>query len=273
MNFLFELKDFRDLNRLIQHPSQPLKLWKNMLHPMSNQGRRNLGQIEPSGAIARADLMYQFAVKPLIKDIVAIGAQIALLVEEEQRKFLGAGDISQKSHYTEQLGSQSIPMGSGKLETSASFTATMQYRYRYRMRNTLAAFAKYWGLTGSAETLWNALPFSFVADYFATIGKSIHAMTTDPNVDLLLLQYCESTLTKESWGIFAEGGLNGVSRFYVNGSILVINGTPRVLIAGYESTMYVRRLCSPYKGPALPKLKLPSSTQALNLLALARCFV
>jgi hypothetical protein len=231
---------------------------------------------DPTLPAAQTFLAYKFAYLPLVKDIAGIAASLIYTAEEKQSQFKGMGDMTQKSHYTE-VYSEKIDLEVGSYNNywrafghshKATFNATLQYTYKYVDRTTMNAFAHYWGLTGTIESFWNMLPFSFVVDYFAQIGKAMHYMTVDKNVDLRISQYCESTLIKHSYGHHTSENTAHLR--------LVLDGrytdSPYELLSGNIGTRYERKVCSPYKGPALPKLKLPSSSQSMNLLALARCF-
>lgn len=276
LNTLFELKDFRDIAKTLIRPGRIVDGFNNFVRNVIHKKVWPKKVYDPSKPAAEAWLTYHYAYIPTIKDLAGIAASLIYTAKEAQSKFKGMGDMIQKSHYTEQYYEKSTLVAGSYNNywrafghyTSASFTATMQYTYKYVDRSTLDAFAHYWGLTGTIEAFWNMIPFSFIADYFAKIGKALHMMTVDKNVDLKLAQYTESTLIKHTYGNHTSANTSRLA--------LVLDGEyscgPNQLISGNIGSRYERKICEPYKGPALPKLKLPSSTQGLNMLALARCF-
>jgi hypothetical protein len=141
------------------------------------------------------------------------------------------------------------------------------------MRSTVDAFVKYWGLSPSAETFWNAIPWTFVFDYFVKIGDSIHAMEIDQNVDLRMTDYAESLLTTSTTGTHLLPGDSSIYRFLmVDDQILPKVSYPR-LISGTKGTIYERQVTSPNFGPALPRLKLPSGKQSAVMASLVRCIL
>lgn len=270
LNFLFELKDFKQVAKHLFKPSRI-----SLINKLRDKMARSVK--DPTLPAAEALLTYNFAIKPLIADVMEIIAQAQVIVSEVQKEFEGRGLDFQRSHYTEELArSDSFVTPSstyfywttGKKHRT-SYTATLEYKYRYTPRAAKEAFLQYWGLNPSFEALWNALPFSFVADYFAAIGKSIHAMSVDPNVSCNYRDYCESLVsTLDSGGfITPDARLGGL----IIDGVWFDTSTDYRLVAGISKKIYRRYTCSPSYGPALPKLKAPSSTQLLNLTALARC--
>jgi hypothetical protein len=146
----------------------------------------------------------------------------------------------------------------------------MEFTYDYQTRGLTDALKRYYGFELNAGVAWNAIPFTFLIDYFIGIGDAINRMTTDPNVLLSMSQYCESRQVTAKCGLLYNGSCDAKYR-----SVVIINGKPaldRQIITGYEGTLYERRVVPPRKGMALPRLKLPSVKQALNMVALARCF-
>jgi hypothetical protein len=94
-------------------------------------------------------------------------------------------------------------------------------------------------------------------------------MEHDPNVDVLMRQYCESILTLKTSGIHLVTD-------ECHNKVTVVDGKvrkdPLPLVSGFESSLYTRRVCQPKKGMVIPSVQLASSRQALNLAALLRCF-
>lgn len=241
----------------------------------------NNAPFDPTLPAANIRLMYEYAIKPTISDIANIHQQLATIVNDVQRDFQTAGEKEQKSHYTEVIENYKSytwmtgynPYVLGDIVKSI-FTATLSYTYKYTMRDEIDAFMTYWGLKGNFEALWNAAPFTFLADYFIKIGNAVHMMEHDGNVILTPSQYCESILQLAQHGTFVLGG-NPVledCHFVVNGKYHN-NPTKPVLIAGNQSSIFQRRLTLPNKGSALPRFVPPTWGQTLNMLALARCFI
>jgi hypothetical protein len=283
LNFLYELKDFKDIMkhaakfdyRAISDNLRKLK--SNFLR----QKRKGLNgaPFDPSLPAANIRLVYEYAIKPTLSDVSTILNQLGIIVREAQQEFQLAGEESQKSHYSEEIihtnsvVRKAASYGEGNLNSSR-FTATLSYKYDYAMRSDIDAFMTYWGLSGTWEAFWNAIPFSFLADYFCKIGKAVHMMERDRNVSLTTDQYCESVLNDSSYGVFTFADST------VKEQAWVINGKYRngplatpVFISGLRSTIFHRVLTHPNKGTATPRFSVPTWGQKLNMLALARCFL
>lgn len=211
-----------------------------------------------------------------MKDLTDIFAQIADKINEIQQKFRDKGDEENTRHYREVIFEEtkwSTPTTTSTNVTgtriTTTFNATLSYYYDYEMRDYSHAFFKYWGLTGSAEALWNMIPFSFIVDYFIKIGKAIHAMEVDPNVKLRDYIYCESLKTVASAGVYLVPGTRYTHHLYfVDGE----RAETGALVTGYEIVRYDRYPTVPNKGTALPQLNNLTDRQLLNMGALLRSF-
>lgn len=281
LNFLYELKDFRDIAKyLFRSDNRPIL---RDLRKLFSKRRPNLVPKDPSAGIATGILINNFAIQPLIKDISAMMLQASIIVREAQQQFDADGSTWQKSHYSEEIyRDETTTVGTNNyywlktgIQNTTKFTATLRYQYDYTMREIIDAWMKYWGLCGSFEAWWNMIPFSFLVDYFVQVGNSIHAMEHDPNVDLLQYEYGESLLTEYCDGVLTTGD----PRHYelvLNGKSFSTTRGDRIrdrLIAGSRGSIFTREPRTPYYGPAAPRLKWPSSTQTLNMVALLRCLL
>jgi hypothetical protein len=287
LNFLFELKDFKDLARHLgnfnfRHASIELNKLKSWLkRTFFINGRAPIGYFKDlvsysTLTLAQLHLIKAFAIDPTVLDVLSIIAQAGTVVDDVQKEFFDRGQSAQRSHFGEEISSSDTVVpgtlnnywhGSGT-RSSLSFNATLEYTYDYRMRSRNDALKAYYGLNVNAEVVWNMLPFSFVADYFISVGKALHAMRTDPNVTLMPIQYCESLLKTESSGQYFTGDSRILFVY------LPDNDIPEDTLGqyqGYRATHFQRRVTAPNKGAALPRIKLPSTRQVKNLVALARC--
>lgn len=289
LNFLFELKDFKTIAKHAlrfnyQNVVDTMKHAHSKVKEVQRLNRSNPGKSayitvnSTTRAIAEARLFKSFAWDPLIRDVTTIHAQMAELVQDVQRSFMERGKSVQTRYYSETLEDDDLTvkqpranyMFSFGFRTQKRFTATMQYLYDYKLRNATDALKQYYGLNLNAEVAWNALPFSFLVDYFYKVGPALHRMRQDPNVEPRLVQYCESVLAETSSGYHYIGDPR-VSFFFC--PFLKVGGTGlNNLISGYAGTSYQRKIVPPNKGAALPKFAGPSKGQWLNMAALARVF-
>jgi len=275
LNFIFEMKDFRDIARYGVDIFKR-RTWLD-IHRKRKSNKPALSN--PSRLAAESILAYNFGIAPLINDLGAIIKQCRDIVRDAQQQFFEAGQDVQKSHYSETAFLEEVLVPSGGnygtvrttgTRTKTVFTATLEYRYNYSMRSQHDAFLKYWGLTGSFEALLNMVPFSFLLDYVVKISRALHAMETDPNVGLVPDQYCESLLTTHQVGQFVTG-LSGCKYLVIDGQL--VNGTSPQFTNGAETSRYTRWKTEPFRGLYVPKLSLPTGKQGLNILALLRTFL
>jgi len=289
LNFIIELKDFKHLfksiisfnwakaARLLQNAAYHLRQMAGLSFKVRAAG--TLG--DTTSSVAKLWLFHQFALKPLISDIKEILGNIVQTAEAAQAKFLAQGDEYNRSHYSETLeevltgsyGSNSsayVYSGSRKL---AKFTATLEYSYNYEARTGWDLFTRYWGLDVNASVIWEAIPFSFLIDYFYQVGKAIRNMALDPNVKTHIYQYCESFDVSSFSGIGFNASSPLIEKLFMvrkgreDGALLGF-----IPIAGYLGNYYRRRLTFPNKGSALPRARSASTTQKWNMAALVRGF-
>lgn len=273
INFLYELKDVKSL---LGQAYNLLRGLKN-LRKISSKFSKN-PKYDPSKPLASVYLQNEFGIKPLIRDLATIIGQLGERVQAAQEEFLALGRTEDglTSHYSEtlassnnfQIGTKNNYIFGYGTETKTRFTATLRYNYDYKLRSDFDAFMKYWGLSGSAEAVWEAIPFSFLIDYFIKIGKAIHAMEVDPNVKLFDIKYCESLKTTKTDGTHLRPD-SRVITYYIDG-----HKTSGGLVAGYRGTTYYRYPTVPNKGLYVPKLSSSvTNKQATNIAAVLRTLI
>lgn len=276
LNFLFELKDFKDIMRFLKN--KPLDKLSNYVRRQEHKRRsrkRKLRDSDPTAGIATAHLTWNFAVRPLISDVIDITKQLSQVVEDAQNQFKLKGLEGNTRHYSQEwvisdsLDWGPLPYGyshkrSGEL-FKTQFCATMDYSFDYSMRSAYDAFRRYWGLELNAEVLWNAAIGSFLVDYFFNIGQTLSVMRHDRNVNLFLHQYCESLKTAREAGVFIDADVHA-SPVAINNKIA--SGVN--LLTGSHSGVYTRKVTIPNKGAVMPTFSMPTQPQWLNIAALTR---
>lgn len=292
LNFIYELKDFKQIvkatgsfnwSRFAENLSKSRSLVRASGGKLNNKSSlADIGQYsrDVTKGVASGWLAWQFAIKPLIRDVAEMIKLAEQTVKAAEQEFSDRGLDLQKSHYTEQLSLYESLVGSGPYSefltgarTQSWFTATMEYQYGYSMRADAELFKKALGLNLTAEVLWNATPWTFLVDYVLPVGKAIRNMSVDKNVRLAMKQYCES-VTRTSFKGIAVNPLNSCfGAFYcpsANGGRGIRPLESFTPLTGCSEIHYQRKLGAPNKGLALPRFKMPSTMQALNTLALVR---
>lgn len=269
VNFLFELKDFSDISK---------KLFKiasgDTLFRLAREGKAILKQ-DPGLTAAQGILTYNFAIKPLVADIAEIIMQAKDTAEAAYTKFVQAGTERGASHYSEylkdvkNLSSTSFysPDVRGSISTVKQ-TATLERKYSLTPLSSSEIFSHYWGLSWTLEAIWNALPFSFLVDYFVAIGQSLKFATQQKGVDLNSLQYCESVLAINQSGVFLNP--QKLCYYWDHKGYRQLKMNSLTHVSGYSSTCFKRYVTSPTIGLVVPRIKTPTGTQMLNMAALLR---
>lgn len=230
---------------------------------------------------ASAVLTWNLAVKPTIQDCMAWHAAAQTDVWKYLSDKKQMGEEGERSHFSERetLYSEltagtlnNYTYATGK-HISLTRTATMISKYRLLWQRFEDIYPKWWGLELGADEVWNMLPLSFVLDYIWTIGKSLEYMDREDNILVLGEDYCESVKVEAGLGYYIIQSYR-TPQLVIDGRYIqrVSKDKPH-LVSGTSGKYYERKIKEPYKGPALPKLKLPSPKQAVNLLALARCLI
>jgi hypothetical protein len=273
INFIYELKDFKEIAKHLAKPMASIQMLKKSLKRHWRRVRKGDRSIDLSRPAAELHLANEFAIKPLISDLMELHILIKLKVEDLQKSFIQEGTIENTRYYTEDFvhsSSVGFPYKYYYYATGThyrtKFVAGMRYTYGYKVRHTLDAITQYYGLKLSAEAVWNMLPFSFLLDYVLPVGDSIARMSHDSHLSLQLGTYWESLLTERTTGIHLMPSYNCASPVMIDNSVR----TETSLISGMRSVYYTREVRPPNKGASLPRLKKPSDNQQRNLAALIR---
>jgi hypothetical protein len=266
LNFLFELADVK---QLLSHAYELIfKLRSAVRHFKWKKKKPSL-----SLTVSNLGLEYNLAISPMIMDLQAIWVNIAEALDTLQDKFINDGQHSNTRHYSEILFDEDLRTqgrnNSYYIKTGRRnltiFNATLDFKYAYKRRSRVDFAKRFWNLNLTPEVFWNAIPFSFVVDYFVKIGKAIHYMSRDENLDMNVLEYGESVKSESTSAIHVVPGYDQ--------SILLIDNAPSNggLISGCRSVIYNRYPTEPQKiGAYAPKLNKLKDKQLFNILALVR---
>jgi len=248
------LFEYRQSISLIEETATKLYRFSRSLKRLDFRAAAKILKTEvPDGLVRKAKsfgnnyLKFHFAVEPMIKDIH--GAMETLtgpipdrkdIIGRNRRIFLPAPYISPKT-----------PDYYSWIKTCDNRT---RMECRVSVSNPQLYLAAQLGLINPASWVWEAIPFSFVVDWFGTIGEYLSSFSDFAGLlieDPQTTQYQIWTFLEEYWH------WNTTPPAYVN--------TIRVR---YRS-VYVRRIRS-LTGPviAVKPLKLPSVTRAATAVSL-----
>lgn len=216
VNFILELKDFRKLaSSLFSRNSGLLNTLKSAFSQEDYD--------KPLARVSKAYLSYQFAWRPLIRDIQSLYSSLSSLdariqdvinrADTPQQRYFGTDAIAAQPVSDLWLGNSTAPQGGQGFgsylnprirsrvtseSTAVRYHATVRYRYpvppalRTAAGRTKALLDTL-GLNRDPSIIWNAIPFSFVIDWFVNVGGFLKGLRTD-NVPIKseILDFCHS---------------------------------------------------------------------------------
>jgi hypothetical protein len=205
-------------------------------------------------AMSEMWLEFRYAIRPLIIDMdQAVKAWNAVLVKTD--RFTARG-----FHRTKATSSSSYTMGNQIISRTEVLETNFRAGVLFNVSASVNELRSVWGLDKPIETIWELVPFSFMIDWFFSVGTTIAAWTANPGLNPLA-----SWVTEEVIHTVTDS-LNQV--------------TPGSSIWDYEfstvpgktvTTMtYKRRIPSPNR-PILPTFNLELNTAKLiDLAAIGR---
>lgn len=125
-------------------------------------------------------LEYHFGWEPAVKDVGAAASNMAN-ADFGQRVIRGSGTSNQGSQWTD-----NVTDGFGTFDASFSLTdfVHMKYVTKSRITNPNSFLANQLGFANPLAVAWEAVPYSFVVDWFVNVGQCLNAMTGFVGVEL-----------------------------------------------------------------------------------------
>lgn len=174
LNSLYELKD---LKGLVHVCSRGIPAMASAIKKMGRKATRSM----KGSAQTAADLTlsYDYGLKPMIKDVAD-----AINLFEKLRDMLNVanakGAIRSVHHYTgspvETMSSSANTSYVTWTETELSYRAQVELTYSFSIPMDANTVIDLMGLSINPERVWNAIPFSFVVDWFVSIGDFLGSM-------------------------------------------------------------------------------------------------
>lgn len=220
--------ELRETLHMIRHPAQGIRrALSKYLSDVKKLGRSRMGRQRLLEGVRSQWLETQYGILPLVSD-----------VQNAVNAFYGSGGVEPLFK---------MVRGSGSAEgynTSQSFTIGEPHNCRliYRVYTVSHAFVKFYTIQhcdgdGVSQpqlygfrfnefipTLWELIPWSFVADYFTNIGQIISSWSYRgiyaPSAVMTTVLSLENRYVTESWRIFASDSFTEeVSSTFVPGQL------------------------------------------------------
>jgi hypothetical protein len=236
-NFLLELTDIKHIKRFFAPSSDLLK------------------------KISEGHLTWSFGIKPLINDLAEIYNSL-YNYEKRIRDFLKRRNTDQRRYYSETVPETetsphlnwNIRDFRGYSKTKVVRTATMTYQYDLEdivsLLDQLQALRDILGLRLTPSVIWEAIPFSFVVDWFLNVGeflKSRENAILEPTV--FIIDY------SISYKLQFDGEIDYYYTPKGNGPVKNMN------VYILKGSIYKRRKCLPDTDGSPLSLSLLSSNQ------------
>jgi hypothetical protein len=168
------------------------------------------------GKASNATLWYMFGIKPLVEDIEGIAELIRTLPAKIAAIRKRASRL-QTRHYAcpsgQQIALPADPASFAVIENSGTFRevgikalyrwinepeyhATLKFRYDVSslsdLELSIQAWAQAMGIDKPLSVVWNAIPFSFVVDWFVDVGDWIDSLQAEPVLPIVIESFSHS---------------------------------------------------------------------------------
>lgn len=224
-NFLLELGEIKSLAKTASNAARGLQdLKKDFNHlkrklqkkEKAPKGRRS--KLDRSQQLSDLHLAYAFGVAPLLGDIQAFQNALNAFMDAYD-DFVSKLESIQTAHYQEQVDypAEEVVMGTGtwnvhtsqKSSYSVKYCATMKYRYRLaeKLPPRSKLFLPYYGFRtkNAISVAWQAMPFSFVADWVLRIGDVLESQSGSAiPVDVEVMDYCVSERFERTFSYYIK---------------------------------------------------------------------
>jgi hypothetical protein len=206
VNFLIELKDLITMGKY-------LRSRRGLLAKLGNSalGGCLFKQLLAEGA--QLFLTWAYGILPLVRDLYTFSTKFVNFVKSADRLVAQAGQLL-SSHSAIEVADSSLWLPYGdpiqvhregipiwlyrefKWEPE-TYHATAQYSYRVpELQAVIARLRQFLSLIGlnlDPSIIWNAIPYSFVFDWFVNVGDYLHSLRVDAyEVEVLMSDYCHS---------------------------------------------------------------------------------
>lgn len=205
-------------------------------------------------AMAELWLEFRYAVRPLIYDMVqAVEAWNTILKKSDRytaRGFHKTGPTVSSETSNWNLHANYDAIISRVQTVSANYRAGVLFS----IDNLVNEVRSVWGLDKPFETIWELIPFSFIIDWFFTVGDVISSWTSNPGLHPLTSWIVEEHKLKSVCsvdGFFITNPVSGATGF--DSVVTQSSGTTTV------EAVTKRRIPTPSR-PILPTFKLNLNT-------------
>lgn len=225
-------------------------------------------------ALAEANLNWSFGVSPFMGDIQKLVSSYSDF-RKKVNELNQASGSTKTHHYSEEVSYAALTVTNLTSATSKyqtryepfvkKWTCTIKYTMKLRIPYppTFQNYAKSLGFKFSLETIWNAIPFSFVLDWVVKIGDWLSRFDEKVPADITILDCCVSRKAEEVAIADWLAGTNVTTQRY---SPYCPSWARYTLKSYYRSVIFPDVLSSSVSLPRLDNLSLRELGLSLSLL-------
>jgi hypothetical protein len=268
-----ERKRIQSLRQQIQRQKPGFKPRRKDLVPSAPIWDRTFGALRKMATtLSWVNLAWQFAIRPTLEDAKSIG-EIIDQTKKQLSELIRQGDKMQRRHYKRPCDILTLPSRSllGVGQQRAAFWTRTWRRFEWmqrpvyhasclfsydteRIRGTLGqidAMIHSFGVSRMGSVLWEAIPYSFVVDWFVSVGDliaSIEDQLLDP-LPIVIHDFSHSLKYEYKTTLEVECSINSLASYYAT-----------LDVANKFTTVYERRRDVPSLWDSL-SARTPSSNQ------------
>jgi hypothetical protein len=268
LNFIWELKDFKRLASLFLKMGPTLN---NM-----RRARYSVGSA-PFKSYSKTYLAWKFGVESFIRDLKTM-EEIHRNINNRLQDFNQQGSVRNVHHSTKVISELNTVSATHDSyyrtlrRTRATFKAQAELQYCQWFGSKWDQFWAVYGLSLTPEAFWDAIPFSFVVDYFMSVGSFLDAVGRARPTKVEITQYSESITLEDTMVKFIGGFTDAYTIPWVSAGVGVedygISFGSGLPVASAQRYSYTRTPGIVFAQYPLPEVKFPLFDQLTNLVAL-----
>jgi len=190
-NIVLGGENLKDLDKSVGMLKRPFGSSRDLLKKMEKYRFGRLGKTAVSAARATADawLEYRYGWRPIVSDAVALMHSAEKIQQARTTRTLVARSSEKlervaSSNFTVAGGIPRLDSVSGVIRSSRKAAVSAGVIYTVNARSVAQTYRMVGGarLSDLPATVWEAVPFSFVVDWFTNVGDWLQAITPNPFV-------------------------------------------------------------------------------------------
>ena len=182
-------------NIMAKNPAQLKKLAGPMV-----KGRHS-SSTDAVSAFANAWLEYRYAIRPLVFEMKSCLEALKKIITKKSRQTARGKDVVLEDNSSIVTHTYSKPVSTTVTATyrrTVKSAITCRAGVLFQIEDDLDALLAVWGIDQPLESAWELVPFSFIIDWFFSVGDTISAWSVNPSLTPLASWTTFRHITSES---------------------------------------------------------------------------